>query len=164
MGVVVVEEEWSQVGSQRTPVVVVGVAIEAVVQLKEGFARADQLSSLPVKAFPFQATAYQGQALWLFVAWIEGVVLVVAVGVVEWGREQGRKRCFPHSQMTRSHCWSLFLLRVHPQRQKLQTGEKLAVFVVAAAAVDEAGVSQEEVFGISPVLHPSLLLPCLATP
>lgn len=162
MGVVVVKE-WSQVGSQMTPVVVVGVAIEAVVQLKEGFARAGQLSSLPVKAFPFRAMAYQARAPWLFVAWIEVVVLVVAVGVVELGQEQGMKRCFPHSQMMRSHCWSLFLLCVHPQRQKLQREEKLAVFVVAAA-VDEAGVSQEKVFGISPVLHPSLLLPCLATP
>ena len=119
----VVVKVWSQVGSQRTQVVVVGVSIEAVVQLKEGFARVDQLSSLPVKAFPFQVMAFQALALWWLAAWIVVVVLVlvvlvavlVAVGVVELGQEQEMKQCFPRNQMMRSHCWSQFLFWVHLQ-------------------------------------------------
>jgi hypothetical protein len=40
-------------------VVVVGVSIEEVAQLGGESVRVDQLSSLPVKAFPFQVMAFQ---------------------------------------------------------------------------------------------------------
>lgn len=66
--------------------VVVGVAIEEVAQLGGESARADQLSSLPVKAFPFQVMASQEPTQLLPEGWFV-VLLFAAIGmVVELGQ------------------------------------------------------------------------------
>lgn len=94
-GAAVVEEaaavkEWSLVGSQRTQVVVVGVSIEAVALLREGFVKGGLLSLQPVKASPFQVMASQAvtQLLLLVRTLVLVLVLVVnfVMAVVELGQ------------------------------------------------------------------------------
>lgn len=83
-------KEWSLVGSQRTQVVVVGVSIEAVALLREGFVKGGLLSLRPVKASPFQVMASQAvtQLLLLVRTLVLVLVLVVnfVMAVVELGQ------------------------------------------------------------------------------
>lgn len=83
-------KEWSLVGSQRTQVVGVGVSIEAVALLREGFVKGALLSLQPVKASPFQVMASQAvtQLLLLVRTLVLVLVLVVnfVMAVVELGQ------------------------------------------------------------------------------
>lgn len=77
--VVVVVKEWSQVGSQKTPDAVVGVATEEAVRPAKGSEGVDRLSSLPGEASLFQAMAYRTPIAMLLLAWMV-VVAIVVVG------------------------------------------------------------------------------------
>lgn len=144
--VVAVVKEWLQEESQRTQVVGVGASIGEEVQPEEESEGVDLLSSLPVKAYPFQVMASQGMALLLFVAKI-GLLVVEAIWKVELGQQLERKQCSPHSLRMRSRCWSRFLFWVRLQCWKFLKEEQ---FVDAVAGIR---ASQGGVFGISLVLR-----------
>lgn len=142
--------EWSQVESQRTPMVVEGVSIEVMVLQAKGSEAKDQLSSLLVKVYLFLAKVY------LLLLNQSSSLVVLFLLVV------GRILCFLHNLIVIFHCWKIQFLSfvvvvvVHLQCLRFQTKDLgfVVVFVVGKVTF------LRKVFGIFLVLHLFLVQLC----